>query len=250
MNDASPRNPAALLQVHDVSVAYGKASVVRGVNLQVMPGEIVALIGANGAGKTTLLNVISRVKQIASGRILFDGQDTAPLQPWDLSRRGLSHVPEGREIFPELLVAENMKVVGHFGGGPRFTVDDVLEIFPRLKVRLGQPAGRLSGGEQQMLAIGRGLITAPRLLLMDEPSLGLSPAYSQLVLRSVKALKERGVSILLVEQNMRAALKIASRAYVMQHGEIVVEGDAAELAGRPDIVEAYLGTSGHAAPAH
>ncbi len=238
-----------LLEVNQASVSYGKAAAVRGVSLRVGRGEIVALIGANGAGKTTLLNAISRVLPLAGGRIAFDGRDTRTMAPWDLSRAGLSHVPEGREIFPELRVAENLDLVRHQGGGPRFTVADVLELFPRLKERLDQPAGRLSGGEQQMLAIGRGLVTGPRLLLLDEPSLGLSPAYGKLVLRSVKSLQAKGVAVLLVEQNMRAALRIADRAYVMQHGEVVAEGPAAEVGSQPDIVEAYLGTAGaHADP--
>ncbi len=233
----------ALLNVVGACVFYGKAAAVRAVDLRVERGEIVAVIGANGAGKTTLLNAISRVLPLGGGRIEFDGRDTRKMAPWDLSRAGLSHVPEGREIFPELRVAENLDLVAHRGGGPSFSVGDVLALFPRLKERLDQPAGRLSGGEQQMLAIGRGLITAPRLLLLDEPSMGLSPAYAKLVLRSVKSLREKGVSILLVEQNMRAALRIADRAYVIQHGEVVAEGPASELGQRPDIVDAYLGTT-------
>ncbi|MET4275662.1 MULTISPECIES: ABC transporter ATP-binding protein [unclassified Bradyrhizobium] len=230
-----------LLTVKDVSAAYGKVVALRGVSLSVNRGEIVAILGANGAGKTTLLNAISGVLPITAGRIEFADQRIDGRKPWTLSRAGISHVPEGREIFPSMTVEANLKIVDAFGSGPVFTVDDVLNMFPRLRERFRQAAGNLSGGEQQMLAIGRGLMARPRLILFDEPSLGLSPFFSKFVLGAIGALRARGLSALLVEQNMRAALKIADRAYVLRVGSIVREGMAGEIADAPDIQEAYLG---------
>lgn len=231
----------ALLTVNDVSAAYGKVVALRGVTLSVNRGEIVAILGANGAGKTTLLNAISGVLPITAGRIEFADQRIDGRKPWTLSRAGISHVPEGREIFPSMTVEANLKIVDAFGSGPVFTVDDVLNIFPRLRERYQQAAGNLSGGEQQMLAIGRGLMARPRLILFDEPSLGLSPFFSKFVLSAIGALRAKGLSALLVEQNMRAALKIADRAYVLRVGSIVRAGSAGEIADAPDIQEAYLG---------
>jgi branched-chain amino acid transport system ATP-binding protein len=230
-----------LLTVKDVSAAYGKVVALRGVSLSVNRGEIVAILGANGAGKTTLLNAISGVLPITAGRIEFADQRIDGRKPWTLSRAGISHVPEGREIFPSMTVEANLKIVDAFGSGPVFTVDDVLNMFPRLRERFRQAAGNLSGGEQQMLAIGRGLMARPRLILFDEPSLGLSPFFSKFVLGAIGALRAKGLSALLVEQNMRAALKIADRAYVLRVGSIVREGPAGEIADAPDIQEAYLG---------
>lgn len=163
------------------------------------------------------------------------------MKPWQLSRLGISHVPEGREIFPMMTVEANLRIVDAFGTGPVFEVDDVLQMFPRLRERIDQQAGNLSGGEQQMLAIGRGLMARPRLILFDEPSLGLSPVLSKFVLGSIATLRRKGIASLLVEQNMRAALKIADRAYVLRVGQIVRSGSAAEIANAPDIQEAYLG---------
>jgi branched-chain amino acid transport system ATP-binding protein len=230
-----------LLTVKGVSAAYGKVVALRGVSLSVNRGEIVAILGANGAGKTTLLNAISGVLPITAGRIEFADQRIDGRKPWKLSRAGISHVPEGREIFPSMTVEANLKIVDAFGSGPVFTVDDVLNMFPRLRERFRQAAGNLSGGEQQMLAIGRGLMARPRLILFDEPSLGLSPFFSKFVLGAIGALRAKGLSALLVEQNMRAALKIADRAYVLRVGSIVREGSATEIAAAPDIQEAYLG---------
>jgi branched-chain amino acid transport system ATP-binding protein len=230
-----------LLTVRDVSAAYGKVVALRGVSLSVNRGEIVAILGANGAGKTTLLNAISGVLPITAGRIEFAEQRIDGRKPWTLSRAGISHVPEGREIFPSMTVEANLKIVDAFGSGPAFSVEDVLNMFPRLRERFRQSAGNLSGGEQQMLAIGRGLMARPRLILFDEPSLGLSPFFSKFVLGAIGALRAKGLSALLVEQNMRAALKIADRAYVLRVGSIVREGSAAEIADAPDIQEAYLG---------
>ncbi|RYZ13237.1 MAG: ABC transporter ATP-binding protein [Comamonadaceae bacterium] len=230
-----------MLRLESVSLAYGKVTALRGVGLHVEPGEVVAILGANGAGKTSMLNAISGVLPIAGGQVLFDGKRIDGMKPWQLSRLGISHVPEGREIFPSMSVESNLRIVDAFGTGPVFTVDEVLAMFPRLQERIGQQAGNLSGGEQQMLAIGRGLMARPRLILFDEPSLGLSPVLSRFVLSSISTLRDKGIASLLVEQNMRAALKIADRAYVLRVGEIVRSGSAAEIAGAQDIQEAYLG---------
>jgi len=230
-----------LLTVNGVSAAYGKVVALRDVSLSVNRGEIVAILGANGAGKTTLLNAISGILPITSGNITFQGKHIQGRKPWWLSRAGISHVPEGREIFPSMTVEANLKIVDAFGDGPVFTIEDVLTMFPRLRERLGQSAGNLSGGEQQMLAIGRGLMARPRLILFDEPSLGLSPFFTKFVLGAIGALRAKGLSALLVEQNMRAALKVADRAYVLRVGAIVRQGSATEIANAPDIQEAYLG---------
>jgi branched-chain amino acid transport system ATP-binding protein len=230
-----------LLVVRGISAAYGKVVAIRDVSLSVREGEVVAILGANGAGKTTLLNAISGVMPVSAGEITYAGAAIRNQKPWTLCRRGIVHVPEGREVFPALSVEANLRIVDVRGGGPEFTLEDILQMFPRLRERLGQHAGSLSGGEQQMLAIGRGLMTCPRLILFDEPSLGLSPYFVKFVLGAIGGLKRRGIASLLVEQNMRAALRIADRAYVMRTGEIVRGGSAAEIAAAPDIQEAYLG---------
>ncbi|MFT3805060.1 MAG: ABC transporter ATP-binding protein [Burkholderiaceae bacterium] len=230
-----------LLVVDGLSAAYGKVPALHAVSLAVRPGEIVAILGANGAGKTTLLNAISGIVPASAGRIVLDGRPITGIKPWRLSRLGIAHVPEGREIFPMMTVEANLRIVDAFGTGPAFSIDDVLAMFPRLRERFAQLAGNLSGGEQQMLAIGRGLMARPRLILFDEPSLGLSPVLSRFVLASIATLRERGIASLLVEQNMRAALRIADRAHVLRVGRIVRSGTAREIADAPDIQEAYLG---------
>jgi branched-chain amino acid transport system ATP-binding protein len=230
-----------LLRVDGVAAAYGKVTALKDVSIAIRPGEIVAILGANGAGKTTLLNAISGVLPVTAGEIRFDGAVINGRKPWQTSRLGISHVPEGREIFPDMTVEANLNIVDSNGGGPVFKVADILEMFPRLQERIAQLAGGLSGGEQQMLAIGRGLMARPRLILFDEPSLGLSPVLTKFVLSSIAGLREKGIATLLVEQNMRAALRIADRAYVLRVGRIVRAGSAAEIANSPDIQQAYLG---------
>ena len=231
----------ALLRVDGLRAAYGKVTALSGVSIEVREGEIVAILGANGAGKSTLLNCVTGIVPVSAGQVQFRGRAVTGMKPWQLSRMGLNHVPEGREIFPSMTVEENLEVVDAFGDGPDFTVGQVLDLFPRLRERLGGFAGNLSGGEQQMLAIGRGLMSRPRLMLFDEPSLGLSPALSKQVLAVIGGLRKRGVSSVLVEQNMRAALRISDRAYVLRVGRIVKQGDAADIAESADIHEAYLG---------
>lgn len=230
-----------LLDVSALTVGYGRVLALKEVSLTVGEGEIVAILGANGAGKTTLLNAISGVVKPQSGRVALSDADTTGKPPWTMSRRGLSHVPEGREIFPGMTVEANLKVIDVDGGGHRFTIGEVLDLFPRLRERFDQLAGALSGGEQQMLAIGRGLMACPKIVLLDEPSLGLSPMLSKVVLSVVQGLKKHGTAALLVEQNARAALKIADRAYVLRVGRITAQGTARELAESPDIQRAYLG---------
>jgi branched-chain amino acid transport system ATP-binding protein len=230
-----------ILRVEHLRAAYGKVMALSDVSISVGQGEIVAILGANGAGKSTLLNCITGMVPVSRGEIYFRGKPIGGKKPWELSRMGLSQVPEGREIFPAMTVEENLNVVDAFGDGPEFTVEQILDMFPRLRERLGQYAGNLSGGEQQMLAIGRSLMARPKLMLFDEPSLGLSPALSKVVLSAISQLRLKGISSILVEQNMRAALKIADRAYVLRVGRIVKEGTASSLAQSQDIREAYLG---------
>lgn len=230
-----------LLRVDRLCAAYGKVNALSHVSVAVGQGEIVAILGANGAGKSTLLNCITGVVPSAQGEIKFRGQPIAGKKPWELSRLGLSQVPEGREIFPAMTVEDNLRVVDAFGDGPEFTVQQIFDMFPRLRERQGQYAGNLSGGEQQMLAIGRSLMSRPKLMLFDEPSLGLSPALSKVVLAAIAQLRHQGISSILVEQNMRAALKIADRAYVLRVGRVVKEGSASSLVQSDDLREAYLG---------
>lgn len=231
-----------LLNIAGIRASYGKVVALHSIDLQLYEGEIVAILGANGAGKTTLLNCISGIVPIAAGQIHYASQPIHGMKPWQLSKLGISHVPEGREIFPSMSVRENLMVVDAFGNGPVFTVDDVLEMFPRLLERIEQMAGNLSGGEQQMLAIARGLMARPKLMLFDEPSLGLSPVISKLVLSAIAGLKERGVSSILVEQNMSAALAISDRAYVLRVGRVVKQGSSADVADKEEMRAAYLGS--------
>lgn len=233
-----------LLSLHNLHVAYGAIRAVQGIDLQVEAGRIVALIGANGAGKSTTLRAISGLLPVAAGRIEFDGQTITGLPPHEIVRRGLVQVPEGRGIFANLSVDENLEL-GSFRRTDRAEVrrdrDEALQLFPRLRERLGQNAGTLSGGEQQMLAIARALIASPRLLLLDEPSLGLAPQVLQTIFQVIREINTRGTTILLVEQNARMALQAAHEAYVLETGAIVMHGPAAELAASDEVRKAYLG---------
>jgi branched-chain amino acid transport system ATP-binding protein len=232
-----------LLELQDVQVAFGAIRAVRGVSLRVEPGEIVTLIGANGAGKTTTLRTISGLLRPTSGQILYDGRAIESLAPHLIVRSGLVQVPEGRGIFSNLTVDENLSL-GAYSRRDEEVRDDrerVLQIFPRIRERLSQVAGTLSGGEQQMLAIGRALLARPRLLLLDEPSLGLAPQIVQQIFEIIADINRTGTTILLVEQNARMALKVANRAYVLEVGQIIMEGSAAELAASDEVRKAYLG---------
>jgi branched-chain amino acid transport system ATP-binding protein len=233
-----------LLQLKDVRVAYGAIEALKGVSLEVNEGEIVMIIGANGAGKTTTLMTISGLNPLRSGEVLFRGQPLKGRKPHEIVRMGVAQVPEGRRIFPRLTVLENLEM-GAFTrvdpGGIRDDLEKTFALFPILKERLRQKGGTLSGGEQQMLAIARGLMSKPRLLLLDEPSLGLAPLFVAKVFQIIRQLHDMGVTILLVEQNARMALKLASRGYVMETGTIVAADTSENLLKDPKILKAYLG---------
>jgi len=232
-----------MLELETISARYGAIRALDGVSLTVPAGQVVCLLGANGAGKTTTLNCISGVVPLASGRIRFEGEDVSGLSIDKLVARGIVQVPEGREIFPELSVADNL-LLGqwlHRRKPAGDSLERVYDYFPRLKERAAQHAGTLSGGEQQMLMIGRALMARPKLLLLDEPSLGLSPVLIEQVFAIVKRIHADGVPILLVEQNARVALAASQYGYVLENGEIRLHGAAAELAENPEIRAAYLG---------
>jgi len=230
------------LAVEALEAGYGKAQVLFGVDLEVGKGEIVALLGANGAGKTTLLRVISGLLRPWAGRVLLDGRDLKGLSPAKRARLGLGHVPEGRQLFPLMTVEENLRLGAAFlaPGRDKEGYQRVYALFPRLGERRRQLAGTLSGGEQQMLAIGRALMGFPKILLVDEPSLGLSPRLAEEVLLVLKAVAGEGVGVFLVEQNVALSLEVAERAYVLEQGRVVLEGPARVLAQDPRVREAYL----------
>ena len=233
-----------LLEARDIHVAYGRVEAVQGVSLRLMPGQIVTVIGPNGAGKTTLLAALAGLLP-SRGTVTYDGADLAGLDVEDRVERGLSLVPESRELFAEMSVADNL-LLGAWRhrrdrGGTARMFDEVYGRFPRLAERRAQQAGTLSGGERQMLALGRALMARPRLLMLDEPSLGLAPLIVREVFRIIASLRSLGVSILLVEQNARAALESADYAYVLETGELSLEGPAADLLHDPRVLATYLG---------
>jgi branched-chain amino acid transport system ATP-binding protein len=235
-------DPRPLLQVADAHIAYGKVEAVRGVSLNVAENEVVTIIGANGAGKTTLLNAIMGILPLKGG-VTFSGQDLARLEIEDRVAAGLSLVPEHRELFATMSVEDNLRLGAFRIARARASqsIERVYTLFPRLKERRRQLSGTLSGGEQQMLAMGRALMGAPRLLMLDEPSLGLAPIIVADIFRTVGELRSSGVSVLLVEQNAKAALQIADRAYVMELGEFVLHGAAKEIAINDRVAASYLG---------
>jgi branched-chain amino acid transport system ATP-binding protein len=234
-----------MLRIDDLHAAYGDIGVLKGITLEILKGEIVCLLGANGAGKSTTLKVISGILRPSQGSVLFQGQNITRHSPNAIVRMGLSHVPEGRQIFSRLTVMQNLLL----GGYPRKSkkaeaqelFDFIFNLFPILKERLKQKAGTLSGGEQQMLAIARGLMSQPKLLLLDEPSLGLAPLVVNSIFGVVKDLRTSGIPILLVEQNVAATLKIADRAYIMETGKIATQGSASDLFGNDEVRKRYLG---------
>ncbi|MFP5221692.1 MAG: ABC transporter ATP-binding protein [Acidobacteriota bacterium] len=233
-----------MLELSGVTLAYGPVLAVRDATIRVDQGEIVTLIGANGAGKTTILRAISRLISPKSGSISFDGHDLAGLTPDKVLRLGLAHCPEGRQVLARQSVRDNLELGAYIRSdkaGVQADLEKVYGLFPRLKERAGQLAGTLSGGEQQMLAIGRAMMCRPKLLLLDEPSLGLAPIIVQEIFQIIADLNSDGVTILLVEQNANLAMKTAHRAYVLEAGVIVAEGDAKELAGDERVKKAYLG---------
>lgn len=233
-----------MLRVENLRVAYNQAIVLRGVSLTVEDGEAIAVLGANGAGKSTLIKALTGWVRPIGGRIEFEGEDITLLPPWERAARGLAVVPEGRRIFPDLSVEENLRLGAYLESNPerfRERLDAVFSLFPILAERRRQKAGTLSGGEQQMLAIGRAVMRKPRLLLVDEVSMGLSPIIVEMVFKALNELHREGVSILMVEQNAHEALKIVQRGYVLENGRIVLEGSAEELRMNPKVQAAYLG---------
>jgi len=233
-----------LLLVKDLAVSYGGIKALKGISLEVRRGEIVAMIGANGAGKTTTLKTIVRLLPIAAGTIVYDGKDIASTPAEDLVSRGISLVPEGRAIFPNLTVRENLEIGAwnhRHSATMDETIEDVVRLFPRLGERMKQEGGTLSGGEQQMLAIARALMARPDMLLLDEPSLGIAPRLVADIFDAIARVAQAGTTILLVEQNTRLALKYSMRAYVLRTGEIAMSGDSKELAANEEVRAAYLG---------
>ena len=234
-----------LMRISDLHVSYGAIAALDGVTMEVHKGEVLSLIGANGAGKSTLLRAVTGILKPRSGSIEFAGRAIVRQRPDRIVSLGVSMVPEGRQIFPDLTVRENLEVGGHTlrgRGAMQELLEMVLATFPRLRERLHQHAGTLSGGEQQMLALGRALMADPQLLLLDEPSMGLSPIMTREIFSLIKKInEEKGISILLVEQNAHMALDYSSRAYVLETGRIVMEGKSADIKCDPGVVEAYLG---------
>ena len=234
-----------LLEVRDLHVFYGRIEAIKGVSFTLNEGEIVTLIGANGAGKTTTLRTISGVRTVAEGSIFFEGEDITKMAPHDRVKRGICQAPEGRGIFPGMTVRENLDMGTYVRGdkGPQKAKDleRVMQLFPRLRERIGQMGGTLSGGEQQMLAIGRALMSKPRLLLLDEPSMGLAPMLIAQIFTIIKEINAEGISVLLVEQNATQALRTAHRGYVLETGYVVKTGTGNDLLVDPAVRAAYLG---------
>jgi branched-chain amino acid transport system ATP-binding protein len=234
---------SAILEVRDLSVSYGAINALKGVSLSLSEGEIVTLIGANGAGKTTTLRAIMGLVPASGGEVLYCGEPTRSMPTHRLVRKGLVLVPEGRIVFANLSVQENLEMGAYArrDAGVAADYEKVFTLFPRLKERLKQTAGTLSGGEQQMLAIGRALMSKPRVLLLDEPSLGLAPIVVHAIFEAIVEIHRAGVPVLLVEQNANAALRHSKRAYVLETGRVALEGTSAEVAANPKVKEAYLG---------
>ncbi|WP_119672999.1 ABC transporter ATP-binding protein [Deinococcus sp. RM] len=232
------------LRIEGLAAGYGKVQVLWDVSLHAAPGEFVAVIGANGAGKTTTLRAVSGVVKPSAGRITLGGVDITRAEPSRVVALGLGHVPEGRELFPHMTVRENLDLGAAMSAAARAraaeTLGEVYALFPRLQERAGQLAGTLSGGEQQMVAVGRALMARPSVLVVDEPSLGLSPLMTQTVFEALKAVNAQGVTVVLVEQNVNLSLKLAHRAYVLENGQVVGEGTGAALLADPAVREAYL----------
>lgn len=234
----------ALLEVKDLQVSYGMIQAIKGISFEVEQGEVIALIGANGAGKTTTLHTITGLKKANAGEVLFEGHNLLKTPAHKIVSLGMAHVPEGRRIFPTLSVLQNLKLGAYTRNDKNeiaSTIEMIYKRFPRLEERKNQLAGTLSGGEQQMLAMGRALMSHPKIILMDEPSMGLSPLYVSEIFEIIKEISAGGTTVLLVEQNAKKALSIANRAYVLETGSIVMSGDAKEMMDNEDIKKAYLG---------
>lgn len=234
----------AMLEIKDIEVFYGMIQAIKGVSFEVNEGEVIALIGANGAGKTTILHTITGLLSPKKGTVIFEGKDITKVPAHKIVSLGMAHVPEGRRVFAELTVYENLKM-GAYTRKDKAEIAETLEMvykrFPRLKERKNQLAGTLSGGEQQMLAMGRALMSHPKIIVMDEPSMGLSPIFVNEIFDIIQEVSKGGTTVLLVEQNAKKALAIADRAYVLETGKIVLSGDAKELMNDDSIKKAYLG---------
>ena len=234
----------AMLEIKDLEVYYGMIQAIKGISFEVNEGEVIALIGANGAGKTTILHTISGLIAPKKGSITFEGQEITKIPAHKIVENGLAQVPEGRRVFPSLSVLQNLKL-GAYTRKDKKEIEDTLKMiyerFPRLEERKNQPAGTLSGGEQQMLAMGRALMSKPRIILMDEPSMGLSPIFVNEIFDIIKQVSASGTTVLLVEQNAKKALSIADRGYVLETGKIVKEGKASDLLNDEAVKKAYLG---------
>jgi branched-chain amino acid transport system ATP-binding protein len=244
MSAAAATTAGPLLALRGLQVSYGGIRAVKGIDIEVNAGELVCLIGANGAGKTTTLKAITGLVRAAGGGIEYDGADITRLKPHEIARRALALVPEGRGIFAQLTIDENLAMGAYARrdrGAIAADVERAFTLFPRLKERRSQVAGTLSGGEQQMLAIGRALMSRPRLLLLDEPSMGLAPLMVERIFEVVRAIAAEGVTLLLVEQNARLALEVSHRGYVLEGGQVAFTGEARALLGDPRVREAYLG---------
>jgi branched-chain amino acid transport system ATP-binding protein len=239
-----------LLDVRDLHVYYGEIHALKGISFHVTAGEIVTLLGNNGAGKTTTLKTVSGLLAPRQGHVRLDGASLVGAPPHGIVKQGITHVPEGRRVFNRLTVLENLEMGAYIRSdrGVADDVDRVFTVFPRLKERRTQTAGTLSGGEQQMLAIGRALMAKPRLLLLDEPSMGLAPVLVEQIFNTILTINGQGVTVLLVEQNAAMALSIARRGYVLETGRIALEGDAGDLAEDPEVRRAYLGEAGERSP--
>ena len=235
-----------MLKVEKLNVHYGVIHAIEEVSIEVNDGEIVTLIGANGAGKTTILHTITGLKKATSGKVIFDDKELLKEEPSRIIRHGIAHVPEGRHVFVDMTVRENIEMGAYMYNKKDkdkilSRMDDVFEKFPRLKERQSQLAGTLSGGEQQMLAVGRALMAGPKIILMDEPSMGLSPLLVQEIFAIIKEVNRQGITVLLVEQNAKMALKVANRAYVLETGKIKLSGNADDLLHNDEVRKAYLG---------
>ena len=244
VNEQRAAGGEPLLSVDDIHVYYGNIAAVKGISLKVYQGEIVTLIGGNGAGKSTTMRTISGLLSPKKGSITFEGQTISGLKGFEVAARGIAQSPEGRHIFPRMTVAENLDLGAYMRkdkGQIAADLDRIFDLFPRLKERINQKAGTLSGGEQQMLAMGRALMAEPRLLLLDEPSMGLAPVLVEVVFETIQRVNAQGTTVLLVEQNALVALNIGDHAYVLETGHITLDGPAKELAHNDEVRKAYLG---------
>lgn len=232
-----------LLEVKDLHVSYGEIKAIRGINFNINQGEIVTIIGSNGAGKSTTLNSLAGLIKPASGTVLFNGEDVTKLESYELVKKGISLSPEGRQIFPRMSVIENLELGGYFRTKTELEKgkNNVFELFPILKERSWQAGGTLSGGEQQMLAIGRALMASPKILILDEPSLGLAPIIVKEIFKMIRRIRDEGITVLLVEQNAKMALSISDRGYVLETGKIRLEGKSEELLNNKEVHKLYLG---------